>query len=425
MVLEKIKALKDVAGECFLFEAVEYLAFGVLPLIFYDPPFCEDDGRYSEGLFCDGIHRGGTDQEYNQYLINRLVCKSYSIGRNPELDAQYNDARFCYNSIEYHEAHGNNTDEADFIVEFLDKQKKYNEEYNKIIEPFQKNLYEFLSKGMVTAKGFVSMKYDNKTSEWNEIYEDFKSAMGSEKQITRHTIPQEQWIYKNIDFNDSALQFDIGSDRYKYDFILVDFYKLCEIYPREYNTLVNGILNSHSIAVDNEVFHIKCNIDKEVQDFFNKFMSHSNVNTAKCAQKILSILEGGQYPVSELHTFFIAYFDTRFNIKKTGSSNVVQNIWKQARTEYCLLKELNDTNQYNKKIASILNDFNHYRNNGEGSTAHYNYSENHDLLKQKKWFFTVFNILLYIENNLDDIKKNKTNYKPITNKISTPTIYDL
>ena len=236
---------ENIAKECFLFEAIDYLLVGYPPMeeVFYG----DYNARYSYDLYIDGIENfPDSDDEvcnlfYAKYGVknpeNRSIrenLKYTSINHYQsiqELDdyhtKYYGDAMFCnkLSELQKKALEQEVVKNREALKEFLPKKEAFKHKLNEIYQSLAIELMQYLQSGSVRATGLLIAKYDANEDyfleideEWHKkaIFQSFDFYYGETQEkyydydenerIERVSIPKEYWLLDNTNFDESSLE---------------------------------------------------------------------------------------------------------------------------------------------------------------------------------------------------------------------------
>ncbi len=188
---------EGVAKECFLFEAIDYLVFGIAPRKEVDVKYdCFDqDPRSSHCLYYDGII-DGFDNQYRWELFAWMLQKNHGI-INPISEIRFKEIisydieREIHRFNQLQDIFGPATSSSSDIKQDLEpdlgrykkrenlfkeyeKEKElYTKKVKKIKKPFQLELLKALRSGKIDSKGFLVEKYDKEKKRYIDIDKDW------------------------------------------------------------------------------------------------------------------------------------------------------------------------------------------------------------------------------------------------------------
>ena len=261
--------LEYVAEECFLFEAINYIVFGIAPLAIMDDDESElsrnsKDLYYSESfssIFCEVLSIGE--------CVSRMFKRNHGIG-DPFFESKFQEV--CYVEVfEKSEAKNMSSEEKELIVNYLKEKKLYAKKLKEIQKPFKLKLLKALRSGKINSKGFLVEKYDKEKEGFIDIYEDWTTKVSRKKfdfetgtyydhyedknnKIDRESIPKKYWAFENTNFEESELVFGIEDDFYKYRFILLDFAQIYTLFPKELVFKASGLLIGDEFVSDDNSY---------------------------------------------------------------------------------------------------------------------------------------------------------------------------
>ena len=168
----------NVVKECFLFEAINYIACGCPPMMldsYSENEQYTEDFRYSELLYYNGIYGSERDEFYTKFHMMSMLSEQYGIETSPYYDEKYEDISF-YSSLEAYdksfayilkeakdiprELLKKHKNERQLLKEYLAKQDRYDSKLEKILKPLCLQLLAKLKNGEIIANGLLIQKYN-------------------------------------------------------------------------------------------------------------------------------------------------------------------------------------------------------------------------------------------------------------------------
>lgn len=265
---------KEVARECFLFEAINFLMVGCAPVeSTYDGEY---DIRNCDELYCDELHPLDCD---NNQFVNELLASEYGI-HDPYFEGRFEEVNFHESIEKYDERLSWNlsqemlqevSKDRPLVLEYLKERDQYLMRLEDAEKPFKSILIKALKDGKLLGKGFLIRKYEKEEETFIDIDSDwyekavkirvdgktgvrYEYARNKDEKIEREEIPAKYWKMENVDFEESALVFSVGKDLYKYCFIILDFAEVYSAFPKELCYPIEAKLLGNKCIYDDKEF---------------------------------------------------------------------------------------------------------------------------------------------------------------------------